>query len=229
MSYGLYRFLCLNVASTTVLLLFGCAATQEGLYVGETPKIGAEALVENRQPDVAKELILIGATSAFRPFNEANIQEYYSSYEKFSAQIHPNSPPAIDFDEFRDSFSGWTNLKYFSLPIVAGFFLPIPTGLYEDALVPNGLSEQIKFPSSAGTILVQEAGDLLAARTNSDGFYIVKKILCKDVPGYFECAKQYEKGVFDGITGVELDSNLKKKAYGKVIDTKIFLVHEHPE
>jgi hypothetical protein len=188
--------------------------SREGVYVGKTPKLGAEALVENHSASLTGQLILIGTVSAFRPFDKRSIEEYYSSYTEFSALVHPGSAPAIGFGEFRKSFSGWTNLKYFTVPAVTGF--------YEDALVPVGLTEQIKFPSSLGIVMVQEAGDLLAARTNADGFYVVESVLCKDGSAYVECAKQYKKGIFDGATGAQLYRNLERMPHGYVIDTKTF-------
>ena len=157
------------------------------------------------------DLIIVGTASAFRPLTGGNADEIYAEYIAFAERLHVDRSAAYSQEEFVLAFAGWTRIKVFNIPLVYGE--------YEYALVPNGLHETIRFPSGFGTFLAQESGDLLAARTNVDGYYIVTEILCKDEAGYSACADGYQKGLFDGFTGEELDPrNLTPKDSQKRID-----------
>jgi hypothetical protein len=104
------------------------------------------------------------------------------------------------------------------------FSIPLIMGTYDVALVPNDIHAEIRFPSSFGTVMVQESGDLLAARTNRDGYFFVKQVLCKDGRGYSACAKKYQKGLFNGSTGEELTyKTLIPKESGRRIDPVSYL------
>jgi len=205
------------------LLTVGCVQ-QEGFRFG-TSEFGVEEIVEQRElrdrsgnqysEDVPSDLVLIGTVSAFRPLTDKNTQDIYAKYLAFSKQIHPDTPPDYSQEEFRDKFAGWTALKTMTIPLVMGN--------YDYALVPTGMEQAIQFPSSFGTFMIQETGDLLAARINSDGYFIVKQVLCRDGNGYTDCAKNYHKGLFDGRTGKELHTKkLTPMDSGKRIDPKTF-------
>jgi len=209
---------CLIVA-LMVFLTVGCVS-QEGIGI-VSPDWGVEEIIDQRESrkesvdesigDVPVDLVVIGNVSAFRPLTEKNGEEIYSEYLEFSKQLNPDKPVAYSAEEFRNEVAGWTKLKYFSIPLVYGH--------YKIALVPNGIHSEIQFPSGFGTIMVQVAGDLVAARTNNDGYYFVRQVLCKDGQGYSTCAKNYHKGFFDGSTGEEIDrKTLTPKDSGERID-----------
>ena len=201
------------IAAVSVLVS-GCTVTNEGLTAGR-PQPGESAIVESRKQQgyrvqagidvfMPPRLILVGEISSFRRFDDATKATYYDSYEKFARAVHPGEPAAVSPEQFQQLFEGWTKLKY--------------GPRYEDALVPFSLRGEVSFPSPVGVFLVQSTGDLVAARSNADGFYVVDTVLCKDDSGYSACAKQYVMGVFDAGSGVELDGELRPRKVGKAID-----------
>ena len=176
---------------------------------------GESAIVENRNQQgyrvqagmdafVPPRLILVGEVSSFRKFDDATSSKYYDSYVEFAHDVHPDAGATVTLEQFKEQFEGWTRLRY--------------SQHYRDALVPFELGGDVRFPSPAGVFWGQATGDLVAARSNADGFYIVERVLCRDDAEYSACADQYVKGVFDSSTGFELDGKLRPKNAGKTID-----------
>lgn len=192
-------------------LLCGCV-TYEGIALGPS-EFGVEELAEtsgssgpygSQRP--VRELILVGRVSAFREFNAGNVEDYYAAYAAFAARIHPGEAPAYSASDVREQFSGWTKLRYAS-------------GHYEDALVPSGLTARVVFPSVVGTFLIQQSGDLVVARSNHDGYFVISGVLCAVGEGYEKCARQYRSGWYDATTGQELSaSSLEPVESGHRID-----------
>jgi hypothetical protein len=86
-------------------------------------------------------------------------------------------------------------------------------------LVPSDIQATIRFPSVFGTLMVQESGDLVVAKSNEDGYFLIVGVLCKDLEDYADCAGKYRKGLFDATTGSELScSSLEPKESGHRID-----------
>lgn len=159
-------------------------------------------------------LIAVGPVSSLRRFNERNIDKSYERYVATVARIRPDSVAELSRSEYEQRLAGWTNLKLFTVPLVLGH--------YQSVLVPFALVDNIKFPPVAGVMLGQETGDLLAARTNPDGLFVVEAVLCRDGITYYHCAKVYEKGYFDAVTGFEIDSDLQPNRSGTQIDPVTF-------
>ena len=99
------------------------------------------------------------------------------------------------------------------------FSIPLVAGRYDYALVPADMQADIHFPSAFGTLMVQETGDLIVAKSNQDGYFLIADVLCEDAEGFASCASKYRKGLFDATTGKELSaSSLKPKESGHRID-----------
>lgn len=190
-----------------LVVLTGCVS-HEGVSLGQAPK-GAEELLRPIQADEdtdetqptqganGRELILVGTVSSLRRFNERSSARFYDSYAEFVEKMRPGSAASVSLTELRETFAGWTNLKSFTVPLLMG--------IYRDVLIPKNIAEEIYFPAPASVFLVQEAGDLLAAKTNGDGFFVVDARLCANGTGYTRCAREYKKGLFDAKTGERLD------------------------
>ncbi|MES2603732.1 MAG: hypothetical protein V4603_02280 [Pseudomonadota bacterium] len=182
----------------------------------------AKATAENAETDTAalpRQFILIGTVSSLRRFSERSGDRYYERYLKFVERYHPDQAPVLSREDFSQTIAGWTNLKSFTIPLVMG--------LYRDVLVPASLVDTIRFPSVVGVFVAQEAGDLLAAKTNADGFFVVEAVLCADSGSeYYRCAREYEKGLFDATTGEALGMGLKPANSGQRIDLSTYKLVE---
>lgn len=121
--------------------------------------------------------------------------------------------PAVSNEQFIAEFAGWSRLKFFGVPgVLSG---------YEDVLVPQRLRWRIDFPSSAATILYQGSGDLVLARTNTDGFFVVNKVLCQEGADFQSCARHYPQGIFDAISGAQVDISMKALDSGEVLPAQL--------
>jgi hypothetical protein len=192
----------------------GCVATQEGPAIVGDAKAragshhlyrcykGKKANPSKYHEKCNKQLLMVGTVSAFREFDEAEYLAFYRKYLELANLVHPGEESSVSLEAFRQEFAGWTMLKWKYLPLGS---------LYDDALVPKKLRWHIDFPSSTATVLYQGEGDLLLARSNPDGFFVVESVLCSGKSGL--CG--YQQGIFDANTGSELDHNLDPKSGGK--------------
>jgi len=202
----------------------GCVSA-EGIDVGKH-EFGIEELVDdsearsfNRGSRSVEDLVLIGRVSAFREFSPDNIQKFYKTYVEFSDRVHPDEGPVYSESDFREQIAGWTKLKVFSIPMVAG--------LYEYALVPTEMHSDVRFPSFFETWMVQKPGDLVVAKSNRDAYFIIARVLCENDKAYKECAREYRGGLYDAETGHELSTkSLEQKKSGHRIDIKDYHVLE---
>ena len=151
-----------------------------------------------------KQLLIIGRASAFREFDESDYSEFYRKYLELANLIHPGKEPTTSPEAFQQKFAGWTMLSWRNVAF---------GNVYEDVLVPKELRWDINFPSSMATVVYAGTGDLLLARSNPDGFFIVERVLCRGRSG--DCG--HPKGIFDAKTGSELDFNLDRIDGGKRI------------
>jgi hypothetical protein len=235
------RFKRVGLACGLITLVFGiqgCAFKAEGVSFGSfeygvdpildlKEKQGKAAIEGNSreeffyQPGDEIRPIFVGTSSHFRKFEENEAEEFYPQYSEFAQRINPDKAPSISLGDFVEMFSGWTMLKYFSVPLVGG--------LYEDALVPKALAGLIKFPSATTTALVQATGDLIAGQVNADGFLVIERLLCKEKEDFKACKQEYEKGIFDAATGRELKQSLELKESGRQIDVNSLKVLRETE
>jgi hypothetical protein len=187
-----------------VMFVAGCA--NEGMRFSST-EWGVEEIVELREVSsedgstnerrIPTDLVMIGKVSAFRPLTEKNSEQIFSEYVAFASRVDPSRDAMYSLEEFNREVAGWTMLKVWSIPLIVSN--------YDYALVPRALHDQLRFPTAGATFLVQDSGDLVAALTNQDGYFFVRKFLCHEGKGYKQCAKKYELGLFDASTGEELD------------------------
>lgn len=166
-------------------------------------------------PNARKGIIVVGRLSAYREFGEEfgeqNIERGYSNYLRSFEKHRPGAPPVLGPAEFGESIAGWTMIQVDGAPFVVG--------VYVRALVPSEVVDELNFENPIHSFVAYDATDLVAAETNADGAVIIKALLCREGPKYSECALQYEKGVFDLETGLELYTGLKPKVNtGKLID-----------
>jgi hypothetical protein len=212
----------LLVLAATYLALTGCVAMQEGpgftgsaqfgsnhWYLCHKNEENAKGEAESIAQVCNRELILIGRASAFREFEGVDVSEFYNDYKEFAVMIGSDSFPEVSYEKFNAEFAGWTRLKVFSIP---GIF-----GSYEDVLVPQRLRGKIDFASSAETILYQGTGDLVAAKTNADGFFVAYKVLCEEDVNFQSCVKNHPTGVFDATTGVQVTRSMKPAEGGNTL------------
>ena len=154
-------------------------------------------------------LIVIGRATVLRAFGPKNTEEIYTDYVDFSTELHPEMKPIYSRTGFEEEFVGWTRLKVFDVVMAAG---------YESALVPKDLNEEIQFSTFFGASF-GDSGDLVAARINSDGHFIVDRVLCSIDEEYSSCVANYNPGLFDGLTGEQLSySTLTPKKSGMRIN-----------
>ena len=210
-----------------IAICSGCV-TAEGIHLGSDPYVNQGFVKYGRLPDAPPEtdpddsksavtgLIVVGTVSAFREIKpedaEAEYRKYVRAFESWEADRHPN----LGSEEFSRTIRGWTRIKVFGVPLLfAG---------YVKALVPVEITEDVDFEPVIATFLLQTSSDLVAARTNSDGAFVVETLLCEDRASYSECAQSYEKGVFDATTGLKLDGKLKVSESGPRIDPISFRI-----
>jgi len=208
--------------AAAIIALAGCVATLEGPGLSGSAEFGSnywylchkkQKTEENQVESIVRScnqpLILIGRASAFREFEGGDAKDFYEEYKEFVRKIHPDGTPEVSEQEFRLEYAGWSKLKFISIPAVGG--------AYEDVLVTRKLRWHINFPSSAATILYQGSGDLVAAATNSDGFFVAYKVLCQEEVNFEACASKYPTGVFNATTGIQLNPLMEPIEDGKSI------------
>lgn len=209
----------------------GCV-TSEGVFVTSDPYIYEEFVKYGQQPDATSDtesgsldnavngVIVVGTVSAYREFKPSDFESEHESYAKSFETWESDRPLHLDLEDFSKTIRGWTRIKLFGLPLVfAG---------YVKALVPVEGAEDVEFEPAVVTFLFQSGRDLVAARTNSDGAFVIEALLCKDQPGYYQCSKRYKLGLFDSMTGQKLRLNLEGARNGPWIDPITFEVIDPP-
>jgi hypothetical protein len=169
---------------------------------------------------VASGRILIGTVPGYRRVDGEDNARFYEMYRKLAPHA-VDGMPALTQDEFAATIAGWTRLKVFTLPLAQGF-------REEEVLIPSSLSADIGLPTTAGKFAVQEAGDLLVARTNADGFFVVEAVLCRDGQDYSACASAYQQGVFDAASGMKIGHDGQVAPAGARIDVNTYKAVEEP-
>lgn len=162
-------------------------------------------------------LVVVGNVSAYRDIAEKDLDWAYRQYFDFAQRIDPTKPPSLSKTQFAEEYSGWTKLKIFSLPGI--------WGEYQTALVPRRIKNDVQFSSMVGTSVVQGTAGLAVARTTSEGILVLLEQLCAEDSDYDSCSDPYRRGLFDAVTGVEVDKNLRQKTPIMAIDLKTFELH----
>jgi hypothetical protein len=162
-------------------------------------------------------IIVIGNTSVYRPIEDHNFDEVYSEYEKSARKIRKDSQPTLSRKQFFEKISGWTRVAISGIP-----------GIYQEyikVLVSREIKQEIDFPSTLDTFFSPTTWDLVVATSTPDGVLILAGVLCKKDEGYEDCSKNYSKGVFNAISGHEINpKSFEKKGGGVLISTKSYRV-----
>jgi hypothetical protein len=212
MAHSRFRFLTLLAASYAFA---GSVAAQTDSLAFSNQR-GAEAA----PAPVGR--ILIGTVPAYSRV-DGDSGKFYELYRKLAPNAGVDSSPALSGDEFRATIAGWAQLKVFTLPFG-------DASHEEEVLIPASLTRDIGLPTNSGTFAVHEAGDLLVARTNADGFYVVEAVLCREGPEYAACARAYRQGIFDAASGMKLGHDGATPAAGNRIDINTYrAVEEEPQ
>ena len=200
------------LVGSILVVVTGCAA-EGGIMVPSSVDSYIETLQD--RGEYGTELLAIGRVTVFRPFTEEEANDYYEDYVDFSTKLNPGLAPKYSEEEFASTFAGWTRLKVYESPLGMAI-------RFQRVLVPADLHENIQYvPVLGGQFGI--SGDLLAARMNSDGFYIVSSILCPRGEGYRDCAEKYSWGLFDARSGSQLDlSTLQPENEPKKIDPNTY-------
>ena len=159
---------------------------------------------------------MVGATSAFRRYSDKDYARAYKSYTSFVSRWEDGIESLTSAEEFRAEFSGYTKLRLWRVFGVASD--------YQAALVPTPFVDQVEFASKANTFLWQAAEDLVAAETNHDGVIVITAVLCDRDSEFTTCRKSYRTGLFDAVTGLQVNGRLENKARAVRIDLNSYKV-----
>ena len=168
------------------------------------------------ETDVQPGVLIIGNVGTRREIPEYVRSAFYQKVYMTTAKKWMTGPaPEVSETNFVRDYGAYTAITTWSVPgVIAG---------RRQGLVRVADLENIGFSKSMSTLFFNATGDLVVARTNSDGAVIVDKILCRDSDSdYGKCAAQYTRGDFDRNTGQEIGSDMKPKAGGALIDPTTF-------
>ena len=197
----------------------GCVVKQEGIGFGSfTSKYKSIEFEKCQSKGCPEEVVIIGNVSAYRDIDE-DINGEYSEYSKAALKFLIDKPVNLTEEEFTKLVAGWTMLQFFNIPLVGAS--------YAGVLIDNTEQMEIKYPNSAEVILVQATGDLVAAKSNSDGVFFIDKQLCVKDDKYKECKESYMRGIFNAQSGGQLDRKFNEKENGKNINTETYEVLEN--
>jgi hypothetical protein len=217
-----------------VIFCSGCV-TAEGIGLGSDSYVNQgfvkygglpttrESTQDAEQPEsdaTVTRLILVGNLSAFRDIDDSDVAEEYARYLNAYEAWESDRPPSLSLSDFSESIAGWTRVKIMGVPLLfAG---------YVKSLVSKDIVDIVGFEPAISTFLFQSSSDLVAARTNDDGAFVVISHLCPDTAESATCRKAYKKGLYDAATGVRIKSKLKLDENGPVIDTETFQLIKQP-
>jgi hypothetical protein len=215
------------LALTAVVgMLSGCAISKDGIGFAQRAPDSAQIaqthdqLQRNERAVVPTDTtvpgtLIIGTTGPFRPVSDQERAEFYRSYVAFAANWHPGKPPRLDAAAFQDKLAGWASIETSGVPGIMSWRSRV--------LVPSRAASDTRFASAAGSFMFGTTGDLVVARQDYDGLTWLELVLCRDDKTYRDCAKNYQSGVFDENTGIELDRNRKAKDHGAIVDVTSYV------
>jgi hypothetical protein len=209
-----------------VSLLGGCAVSKDG--IGSAARAPSSAEIDQTRAQLQRNqaaaapadsavpgILIIGTTGPFRPVNDQERVEFYRSYVAFAAKWHPGEPPRLDSAAFQDKLAGWASIETSGVPGVMSWRSRV--------LVPAGVARDTQFASAAGSFMFGTTGDLVVARQDYDGLVWLERVLCRDDKSYRDCAGNFQAGIFDENTGIELDRHRKPKADGAAVDVTSYV------
>jgi hypothetical protein len=210
------------------ILASGCAVTKDGIGPAHRPptaeKIAEDAYSPSREAATNKVqpgILVIGTTGPLRSIEEKDRGGFFAAYQRAAEQWHPGIPPALDTAAFQAKLGGWASIQTFGIPGIMSTRMRM--------LVPTNVAHDTQFASAAGSFLFGTTGDLVVANSDGDGLLWLQQVLCHDDNSYRECAKEYTIGVFDRVTGQELDRDRKPKLKGRLVDVSTFRTITRPE
>jgi hypothetical protein len=159
-------------------------------------------------------IVVVGTAGPLRRIEDKDRAGFFAAYQQVAEKWHPGVPPAMDAATFQGKLGGWASIQTFSIPGIMNTRIRI--------LVPIKVSGDTQFASAAGSFLFGTTGDLVAAVSDGDGLLWLDKVLCHDGTGYHDCSKAFTVGIYDKVTGRELDRERKVKPKGKVVDVSTY-------
>jgi hypothetical protein len=211
--------------AAVISLVAGCAVSKDGIgfaqrapsssQIDQTREQLQRNEVSSAPADAVPGILIIGTTGPFRPVGDQERAEFYRSYVAFAAKWHPGEPPRLDSAAFQDRLSGWASIETSGVPGVISWRSRV--------LVPASAARDTRFASAAGSFMFGTTGDLVVARQDFDGLIWLERVLCRDDKTYRDCAKNYQAGIFDENTGIELDRHRKPKADGAAVDVTSYV------
>ncbi len=214
-----------NVCLVAVAVVCTGCVSAEGVSLGQQPYINSGFTKYGGHPDRAETdsnprvtgLILVGTVSALREFDEEDKITEYEKYARAFEAWGTDKPPELSAADFVRTMTGWTKIKFAGVPLLGA--------AYCKALVSVDSVSTVDFEPSLATFMLQTSSDLVAARTNSDGAFVIDSLLCKDDQDDFaECSRRYRKGMFDADSGLKIKSKLKTDPDGPRIDPVTYLL-----
>jgi hypothetical protein len=209
-----------------VSVLAGCAVSKDGIGFADRAPSSAEidrtrAQLQRNEASSAPAdaavpgILIIGTTGPFRPVSDKERGEFYRSYVAFAEKWHPGEAPRLDAAAFQDKLAGWASIETSAVPGVMSWRSRV--------LVPASVARDMQFASAAGSFMFETTGDLVVARQDYDGLTWLERVLCRDGKAYRDCARNFQTGIFDENTGIELDRHRKPKADGAAVDVTSYV------
>lgn len=200
-------------------LMTGCSVKKEGITLGSYGhKFSSVDSNKCHARKCPQQVLVIGTVSAYRDIG-VSTNKVYAAYSKAAKKFLIDKPISLTEQEFDRSVKGWTRVQVYNIPLVGA--------LYSSSFISIDESIEINYASSVEAFLVQGTGDLVSAKSNSDGLFFIEKRLCDRKNEYLVCKKNYKRGFFDANSGKELDSKFNEKKKGKVINIKTYEVLEN--
>ncbi len=229
------RFFHALVVLIAIALLPACAIHHEGI---EVPQLNvpekkrnreaqmlanaqfatSETLSEAELRDVAG-VIAIGRVSSIRRFpardeEPEEWQEGYADYLEKHEELYGSEVEPMTLSELQSLAGGVTTI------LLKRRFLDT-IGI---VLIPPEKVDDIEYASGLSVFFLGNRQDLVAARRNFDSpFLVFEQVLCREEQDDFSaCRKMYDRGLYDAITGQEVDTKFRYREGGNRIDTSTF-------
>lgn len=195
------------------MLLTGCANKMESTKFSSLSlrftSINSEKCQSQQCPE---EVVVIGTVGAYRKMGN-NSEREYLAYTRAAQKYLGDRPISLSSDDFIDSVVAWTKVHTYTIPLLLTVHTNTLIGIGESPTVNYVRVDQEAFHAT---------GDLVSARSNSDGLFFLEKRLCDKENEYAECKKNYVRGVYDIKSGKELGLGYREKKNGKRINTQTY-------
>lgn len=226
------RYIRASLAMLACVYLCGCSTAQPlGIRPGTLGVLSAEDLgrspaqtndegTSEAERIVVNGLIVVGRVTDFQAIEYDEFESVYKGqYLAFYEKWHGDGDPALSMGQFANTIGGFTKIaawRFNGLGLIGAQKVTY-------ALVPNRLEDGIQVPSVVDRFFWTGTSDLVAAKTNDDGVFVIKRVLCQEGPEFDQCSKGYAKGLFEATTGTAIDEDLKPITGGPSIDIESFV------